>query len=205
MQQHLKFKQTEEKINVAVICLINEKELANITVSDIVNRAKINRTTFYRHYLDKYDLIEQYRNAILNDFKNLAQEYLNSTFVWQDPYSTKMQGNNLLKQVANNFTANHSFYRAWFSSKGDQQTIIATSKLINDVITERLDRLSHDHRITLIVPVDYARKIIIAGLWTIVKTWLEQEETITADELYNILLRTRYLSPFELVGLRKGK
>lgn len=73
------------------ICLINEKELANITVSDIVNRAKINRTTFYRHYHDKYDLIEQYRNAILNDFKNLAQEYLNSTFVWQDPYSTKMQ------------------------------------------------------------------------------------------------------------------
>lgn len=205
MQQHQKFLQTEGKIKDAIVQLIREKGLVNITVSDIVSQAKINRTTFYRHYLDKHDLIEQYRNTILNDFKNLAQEYLNSTFVWQDPYSTKMQGNNLLKQVANNFTANHNFYRAWFSSKGDQQTVIATSKLINDVITERLDRLSHDHRITPIIPVDYARKIIIAGLWIIVKTWLAQEEAITADELYNILLRTRYLSPFELVGLRKGK
>ena len=57
MQQHQKFLQTEGKIKDAVVQLIREKGLVNITVSDIVSQAKINRTTFYRHYLDKHDLI----------------------------------------------------------------------------------------------------------------------------------------------------
>ena len=55
MQQHQKFLQTEGKIKDAVVQLIREKGLVNITVSDIVSQAKINRTTFYRHYLDKHD------------------------------------------------------------------------------------------------------------------------------------------------------
>ena len=37
-----------------------EKGFASVTVSDITERAMVNRSTFYRHYLDKYDLLEHY-------------------------------------------------------------------------------------------------------------------------------------------------
>ena len=36
--------------------LLNEKDPAKITVTDIVERAKISRGTFYAHYLDVFDL-----------------------------------------------------------------------------------------------------------------------------------------------------
>ncbi len=35
-----------------------------MTVQDIADRAMVNRATFYRHYLDKYDLLDQYMNEV---------------------------------------------------------------------------------------------------------------------------------------------
>jgi AcrR family transcriptional regulator len=39
-----------------------------ITVGDIAKRATVNRATFYRHYQDKYDLLEQIFQDVINQF-----------------------------------------------------------------------------------------------------------------------------------------
>ncbi|QKE73340.1 helix-turn-helix transcriptional regulator [Arthrobacter citreus] len=40
--------------------LIREKELQNIYVKEIANRANINRATFYRHFANKEELYKHY-------------------------------------------------------------------------------------------------------------------------------------------------
>lgn len=40
--------------------LISEKDLDNIYVKDITNRANINRATFYRHFSNKEELCKYY-------------------------------------------------------------------------------------------------------------------------------------------------
>lgn len=45
--------------------LLQEKEFDKITVTDIVNRADINRSTFYSHYADVQALLEEIENEIL--------------------------------------------------------------------------------------------------------------------------------------------
>ena len=50
-------KYTQKVIKETFINLLEEKEITKITVSEICKIADINRATFYRYYLDVYDLL----------------------------------------------------------------------------------------------------------------------------------------------------
>lgn len=48
--------------------LAEKKELDKITVTELVNRAEINRGTFYAHYDDIYSVAEDYENELIEYF-----------------------------------------------------------------------------------------------------------------------------------------
>jgi AcrR family transcriptional regulator len=58
--EDLRVRRTRKLLQEALIELTIEKGFAEVTVTDITERAMVNRSTFYRHYLDKYDLLSQY-------------------------------------------------------------------------------------------------------------------------------------------------
>lgn len=62
--EDLRIRRTRKLLQEALIELTVEKGFAAITVRDITERAMVNRSTFYRHYLDKYDLLDQYMDDI---------------------------------------------------------------------------------------------------------------------------------------------
>src|SRR5215216_7416147 len=47
---------TRHLLSAALVQLIREKDYNSITVSDIIERANVGRSTFYAHYRDKDDL-----------------------------------------------------------------------------------------------------------------------------------------------------
>src|SRR5688572_26930817 len=47
---------TRDKLGSALIALIQEKPFDEITVQEILDRAKVGRSTFYMHYRDMDDL-----------------------------------------------------------------------------------------------------------------------------------------------------
>jgi AcrR family transcriptional regulator len=55
---------TRKLLQQAFMELTVEKGFEALTVRDITQRAMMNRSTFYRHYLDKYDLLEQYMDEL---------------------------------------------------------------------------------------------------------------------------------------------
>ncbi len=57
-------------INAALADLLQEKPLDKITVTDVVNRAEINRGTFYAHYADIPDVIH---HLIQQTFADIEQ------------------------------------------------------------------------------------------------------------------------------------
>src|SRR5947199_2284155 len=62
--EDLRVRRTCKLLTQALIEGTVEKGFAALTVRDITRRAMVNRSTFYRHYLDKYDLLEQHLNEI---------------------------------------------------------------------------------------------------------------------------------------------
>lgn len=67
---------TRANIRNAFIELLSEKDFNEITIRNILDRALINRSTFYNYYSDKYDLAEQLIHELM---KNLTL-FINERF-----------------------------------------------------------------------------------------------------------------------------
>lgn len=66
---------TRKAINNALAELLAEKELRNITVQEIADKADVNRVTFYKHYYDIYDLYDKMKTNILSELGMLILAY----------------------------------------------------------------------------------------------------------------------------------
>ena len=65
---------TKKAIIDAVAELLTEKELHAVTVKEITEKADINRGTFYKHFIDVYDLYDKMEQDILIDLGMLVLE-----------------------------------------------------------------------------------------------------------------------------------
>jgi AcrR family transcriptional regulator len=58
---------TRHQLRAAVLALAEEKDFGAITVHDVTRQANINRATFYQHYRDKDELIEEAIEELLHE------------------------------------------------------------------------------------------------------------------------------------------
>lgn len=63
---------TREYITQALFELLDKKDIKDITVCELVTKAGISRATFYRNYLDMYQVIDNQLEKIVQDMTNKA-------------------------------------------------------------------------------------------------------------------------------------
>ena len=66
-KQDARVRYTKMMIRSSFIELLREKPVAKISVTELCERAGINRATFYAHYADPSDLLRSIEDEILND------------------------------------------------------------------------------------------------------------------------------------------
>lgn len=72
---------TKALIKETFIKMLGEKkELSKINVTELTIRANINRSTFYAHYNDIYDLAKEYENEIIDSFYDSWKYVENHSF-----------------------------------------------------------------------------------------------------------------------------
>ncbi len=171
--EDLRVRRTRKLMQEALIELTVEKGFAAVTVRDITERAMVNRSTFYRHYLDKYDLLEQYANEV----KALAAH--------DDAIAEKRgQGGEgapaglvkLLKHVQ----MAGEFYRVMLGQMGDPEF---TERFRQDIV-RRLQAWYSDIKTEPNTPPFDLKLTYVssAGIGAIL-WWLENDEPCTAEEL----------------------
>ena len=87
--------------------LLKEKPINKITVKEICNLAQINRTTFYKHYLDVYDLLDKIEAQFLEELLSVLRSRENTTV------------KDMLSFIMVNFKAEEDTYKAICSPNGD--------------------------------------------------------------------------------------
>jgi len=103
-------------IRQAFVDLMKEKKLEKITVTDIVNRADINRGTFYAHYQDTRAVIEQIENEIIEMLLESLGELRYKNF-FQNPLP-------LLLQISSYLEEDLKFYRILINADGAEQFLV---------------------------------------------------------------------------------
>lgn len=81
-------KRTKALIRQAFIEWLAVKDFEDITVQDIVDRAELNRATFYNHYQDKYELLDV----------TMAELFAEMLSAWIPP-DANMQGAELVRRL----------------------------------------------------------------------------------------------------------
>src|ERR671933_2884807 len=76
---NLRARRTQKLLREALIELIEERGFDALTVGELTERALVSRAAFYRHYQDKYALVEQIfeeaMNALLAAVGDLGREH----------------------------------------------------------------------------------------------------------------------------------
>lgn len=68
MKTDARVRYTKKVLRDSLLKLMQDKPVKEITVKEVCDGAELNRATFYKHYKDCYDLLEQIENELIEDF-----------------------------------------------------------------------------------------------------------------------------------------
>lgn len=75
MKSDARTRYTKRQIKEAFFQLLEKEPFPKITVTEICSLAEINRSTFYKHYYDTYDLLQKSEEELLEDLRSVTQSF----------------------------------------------------------------------------------------------------------------------------------
>jgi AcrR family transcriptional regulator len=105
-------KYTKMVLKESLLYLMKTNPINKITVTDICTQADVNRGTFYLHYCDPYDLLEQIEKELMNEIMvgvdKLMKKNANSSSILKEMFEIIIK-NKKLCQVILSDNGNKSF------------------------------------------------------------------------------------------------
>ena len=158
-------KESQKRIESAFIELLQNQELDKISVTQICQLAKVNRTTFYANYLDIYDLADAVQ-------KRLEEEVLGLTTT---------DGENITSldflKFFQHIKENQLFYKTYFKL-GHERHLRVT-----DYDLQQASKY-YDNQY-----IEYHLEFFRSGLNAVIKKWLENDCAESPEEIYSIIVK----------------
>lgn len=196
-QQHIDRRITRTKIAIrdALVFLIEKKGFDNLSVSEIAVRANINRGTFYLHYRDKFELLEQTLNDVIKDVKKIfisSKSLKFSDFLDQDrPLPITVEIFEYLKE-------NEALMRVIFGLGGGITFQGKFRKAVEDTL--KLGFLGGLTQENFLVPRQYLISYILYAHFGVIESWLETGCKESPQEMARILSKLTLDGPIRTTG-----
>ena len=168
---------TQRTIYKVFFELMNEIGFSKMSVQNIIDRAEINRSTFYAHFVDKFDLLNKAENNLLDGLKNISQDgydkAISKGILTEDVLQVHI--NHLCKY----FHDNGRDFTLLISDKGDPAFTSKISDLIKFSWTQlRFSKLS--------VPQNYASAALMGMITSLMVEWVKSGFRETQEEFAKI-------------------
>ena len=158
---------SRRRIETALVRLLQNKELAQVSVKEICAAAEVNRTTFYANYMDIYDLAEAVQKSMEETVLGLYHEEQGQAIRTHD-----------FTKLIYHIKENPVFYKTYFKlNVGDKLRFAAYD--IKDAAAY------YDRHI------DYHIEFFRHGFNAVIKMWLSRDCAESPEEILEIL-RSEY-------------
>lgn len=158
--------------------LLKEKEFEKITVTDIVKRADVNRSTFYAHYPDVMGVVDEIQEEIL-DYCQKTLDHVDFSDFFENPSI-------VLNDIIQILEENHELYRLLMHST------MATKQLeqIKSVLLEKtLKNTAIRERYGNAFEFEFQLRFFMGGVIDVYSQWLNNEIDCSLKELTDLLAR----------------
>ncbi|MGT2911689.1 TetR/AcrR family transcriptional regulator C-terminal domain-containing protein [Streptococcus cameli] len=78
MTQDPRKQRTRQQLHLALVALLEKKQFTEITTLQLTNTAGISRSSFYTHYRDKYEMIDDYQQSLFHKIEYIFEKSTNS-------------------------------------------------------------------------------------------------------------------------------
>lgn len=177
---------TKEKLATALITAMEEKALDKITVKEIIEKAEVNRKTFYYYFPDIYGLLEwvisRESNKLITEIQN-NRDYENALNDVLDSIEKHRHLLNCIKDSVGRVTLERVLYReleqlaSWAMKIGICETGVVISEKDLQILTD----------------------LSISDIWRLLLLYFQKEIIYKRDEFIQFILR--YLKASITAGL----
>lgn len=194
---------TRKMIKKAFYELLEKKSFHDISITDITEKADINRGTFYLHYVDKYDLLYKVEKEVLEDLMDYAVGTSFEGVFEMDENNNILAINKpvpFIKKLFEFFQANPILAKGILGPNGDSNF---QSKL-KEFMMERLTQNRFIVSINvddMLIPIEYFISYVMGAHMGVVLQWIEGGMKKSPDEMALILTKMFILGPFKVAGI----
>ncbi|VDG19435.1 TetR/AcrR family transcriptional regulator [Lactiplantibacillus mudanjiangensis] len=151
----LRVAKTLHLIDATCYELLTTTSFDKLTVAQICQQAQLGRSTFYQHYLDKYDWLEQQVDHYTTQFEQIMQQRR----------QTLMADDSLTQLVTALLPARAQLLILW-------ELHLPTADLIKNyrqILAETLPQYLHQAKLSLSVPIPYLQQLYATNALTYIQ------------------------------------
>ena len=153
-----------EHITAAMLSLLKEKPLVEITISELCDRASVGRTSFYRNFQEKEDILKEYIRRMFQ--------------AWMDALAEDPPLDEVIRVMFSHFEAHQAFY-ALLHERG-------LIWLLKDVILSVCGFHPEQEAVNA-----YASAFVAYSLYGWVEVWFLRGMKESAEEMAELFVKRR--------------
>ena len=168
-KQDRRSQRTRHLVSEAFVQLLREKGYSAITVSDIIERANIGRSTFYAHYRDKEDLFVRQLDRVIEALSHYRPDQE------EIPFFPSL---GLFRHVGEEY----ELYKAIVWTPGIDLFI----KHLQTSLSHRIEQSFQESRRKFEVPIPMMASFIAGSFLTLLRWWLENKMVYSPEQMDDI-------------------
>ena len=180
---------TLQALRTSLLELIKEKDYDEISIEEITERANVGRTTFYKHYKDKEDLLMEEFSATMYERAQALSEIPFS--VWVPISEEDLQKNMALQPlllVFEHIHNNSELYNLLLNSTNSSKIIERIRNVSTDAIVKFAEAKMETDPIPLLseVPIEFFAAFFSGALISVVGWWIKEDMRHSPEEVTNM-------------------